>query len=874
MLPSKNKPKHYGLVRILFRFYRRLYISNVTPVIVGLCLGITVHLMLLEVGCSNKDTGLTAEEITQMSLNVKTVRSRRKRSVDKSIPEDDNLDFVARIINLSTLNLTVNQNVTRKRFYRPAFAKDELNWKEKLFVAVLTSPTTIEKYGLAFEKTIAKHFHDVIYFSNGKVKSELKGMKIVAFEDTKREMLPIHTISYLKNNLPEIYDFYLFVTDRTYLRAEKYNSLVKHISVADEVYFGALSQDKSFCDLGGGILISYSIMSQVFSDLHWCTLNIQKGNPASTLGQCIHHATNKFCTPQSVKQNIKSYKLENFDFDMDIMHLKSDRYFNQSLTFYSMLDDVSFYKLHRYFCTKDLAEIQSQIAAAKADIIDISEHAPGGRDSLSWPLATKPPIKAQNRFSIIPWTYFTETDKYLDDEINNVKKLSGVDVPDIADIKKEIVENINKKYPSRFTLDKIVNGYRRFDPNRGMEYTVDILLSDKTKHNEKVFKRVHLVRPIGDVELVPTQFVTEETALHIILPVQPANVDYLEKFLTSYTHSCLVTKQNVYLIVALLYPANKSNKDPFEKSKKLIDDVSKKFNVKEKLYWKALENAVTDINIMDKLTNEFKSDVLILFTTVNNELSINFTSQYLNRVRMNTVKENQVYFPMGFWQFRPNLLYDKKPFPASVEIGQKLGMYNTKAYDNAGFYLSDYKTARKAMKSTPANIFSMFVTHKKFHVFQAVEPNLKFKWMYLTCDSRLAKEQYQGCVDRNLEGLGSQHHLAKLIYEHLNGNETRQNSAKVTQKPNNVNTQKPNKSHPIKAGNKKSGNAHVTKKAHTVNVNEPFAPFMINPRRVPAPKYKQKVPELKLQQVNFDTSKDDPLGEHMLLVDPKKPVRR
>ncbi|XP_060565035.1 chondroitin sulfate glucuronyltransferase-like [Ruditapes philippinarum] len=871
---SQNKSSSFGFSRFHFRVYRKFYISSVAPVVVGVCLGITIHMLIMEMGCNSKDNGLTAEEITQRSLNIKTVKKIRKRSVDATIPEDENLDFVARIINLSTLNISVNLNVTRKKFYRPHTIKDELHWKEKLFVAVLTSPSTIEKLGVAFEKTTARHFPEVIFFSSGKIKSELKGLKIVAFEDTNPEMLPILVLTYIKKNLPEAYDFYLFVTDRTYLRAQKYHDFLKYMSITEDVYSGNLAQDGDFCTLHSGILISYSIISKVLSELTWCSVNNKQGNPGKRFAQCIHHASNKFCTPWKNGHKMKAFKLDNFDFDLDILHLKSDHSFNQSLTFYPMLDDVSFYKIHRYFCTKDLTEVQSQIDAAKANIIDLSQHSPGGRDSLSWPLGTKPSTQVDNRFSIIPWVYFTEKDMFLDDEVTNVKDLSGADIPDILDIKREIAENLNKKYPSRFTLETIVNGYRRFDPNRGMEYTIDILLLDKTKNNGKVFKRVHLVRPIGNVELVPTPFVTENIPLHIILPLQPTNVDSLEKFLVSYAHSCLVTKQDVYLIVALLYPAAKATKDPFEKAKKVIDDTNKKYNSKEKLYWKALENAVTDINIMDKLQTEFKSDVLILLTTVNSEMSPNFTSQYLNRVRMNTVKENQVYFPMGFWQYRPNLLYDKKPFPASVEIGQKLGIYNKKATDNAGFYLSDYKTARNAMKSIPSDIFTMFITYKKFHVFQAVEPNLKFKWMYITCDSRMQKMQFEECKIRNLDGLGSQHHLAKLIYEYRNGNLSKPDSGKPTPKPKaqNANTPKQNKSQTSKPGAKKPVTPKP-KQTPAANLHQPFAPFMVNPRRVPAPKYKLKDPELKLHHVNFDMSEDDPLGEDMLLVDPKKPIR-
>lgn len=39
--------------------------------------------------------------------------------------------------------------------------------------------------------------------------------------------------------------------------------------------------------------------------------------------------------------------MEDFDYDQDINRLKTEPDFNQSLTFYPMPDDISYYKLHR-----------------------------------------------------------------------------------------------------------------------------------------------------------------------------------------------------------------------------------------------------------------------------------------------------------------------------------------------------------------------------------------------------------------------------------------------------------------------------------------------------------------------------------------------
>lgn len=420
----------------------------------------------------------------------------------------------------------------------------------------------------------------------------------------------------------------------------------------------------------------------------------------------------------------------------------------------------------------------------------------------------------------------------------------GNDKLDIDDIRNFAMENLDKKYKSRYSLRKLVNGYRRFDSTRGMEYIMDLLLADQFNQNTETIKRVHLVRPLGKVELVPMPHVTESMMVHIILPLEVDHVMMFDVFMDSYARTCLQNTEDVRLIVALLYKNTSSAqdtgvKDVFSRPKTLIGEYNKKFDTKGRLIWKPLVNVDSEIHVVDALQNEFKTDVLVLMTSVNMEMEPDVTSPYFNRVRMNTIKGKQVFFPIGFWQYKPNLTHTKKTHLINVEVGQRMGYFSTKSYEHASFYISDYKTARKtlqpsAVKST--DIFNMFLSYKEYHIFRAVEPNLKLKWMNLTCDPRETTERYQECVTRNVEGLASQHHLALLVYEQRHE----------------VISQTASQQAPKSAAHKVKPVPVVPQEADIV---EPPEPLMLKP-----------------QQMNIDPPAADPLAEGMILMDPKKKV--
>lgn len=726
-------------------------ISCVAPIVLGICLGVTINMLyviFLEVNC--------------YSL--------------KKLSSDDNDNFESH-----TSQQMGDIDITQSNETRPFYAAKELEMKEKLFVAVLMSPESVNKVGAAIVMTLSKHFPTMVLFSSGDSNQSTEGIPLVEFEDSQPGVLPIQILQYLKENHTIPYDYYLFISDKTYVRAEKYLNLVEHISVSEDVYMGAPGLARKFCTLEGGVLVSFSIMSHILSNLDFCKSNTDPSNPSISLGTCVHHATKKICTSHSVDKELKYYDLQSFDYDQDIERLSIDTDFNEALSFYPVPDDRSFYKLNRYFCQRDLAEIGQKIEEAKAKIIDSSKFYPGAFESLIWPIGASPSHKPEDQFSVMDWTYFNDKHMYHENEFDNFNEISNMDKRDLDDIKNVTVEYLNMKYGSLYQIKKIINGYRRFDSTRGMEYILDLSLSEGPEKETKALKRVHLLRPLGYVQQVPMPEFSTAARIDIIVPLRAEHVSFFDVFIVTFAITCLQSKENVTMTVVFLYSDTSKNlpsrKDPFNRPKTLINDYSMKYNQKGKLTWKALPDVFTDIDIIDDLQSQFKTDSLIFVTTVNMEMILNCTNLFLERIRLHTIKEHQVFFPIGFQQYRPNIIYESKPFPSSVGIGQRLGFWDIRSGEYASFYLCDYQTARKALGNStkPPDIFSMFITYQQFHVFRAIEPNLKLKWMNLTCDPRMLPEKCQECETRNLERLASQRHLALLLYEYL----TKPTSSKV-----------------------------------------------------------------------------------------------
>ena len=332
------------------------------------------------------------------------------------------------------------------------------------------------------------------------------------------------------------------------------------------------------------------------------------------------------------------------------------------------------------------------------------------------------------------------------------------------------MRHLNDKYGSkRFSFQHLKNGYRRFDPTRGMEYMLDLILKD-TQTDREVTKRVNIVRPLGYVELVPMPYVTENSRVNIILPVTSQDKDGVVSFLDSYAKTCLETGDNSNLHVVFVYENRESmnsKNDPYSVMKSMINYYENKYVDSARMVATSIIDAnPTEFSIADAISKKLPLESLILVGTVGMELTIEF----LNRVRMNTIVGWQVYFPTGFWQYKPSLVYTEKPYPTTIEISKNVGHFDANSYCVASFYNKDYTQARKKVSHSGVeksrDLFEMFLKYHKLHVFRAIEPALRHKYREIVCNPILDEESYSRCLTQKSQGLASRSQLAMLIFEH------------------------------------------------------------------------------------------------------------
>ena len=263
--------------------------------------------------------------------------------------------------------------------------------------------------------------------------------------------------------------------------------------------------------------------------------------------------------------------------------------------------------------------------------------------------------------SVIRFQYFNMT--HIHDNFDEDPRTHLLDhqKADIQDILNNAIVLFNTGKPRKFKLNGLVNGYRRVDPLRGEEFILDVQLSpelDLTSHRSdddnginRVYHRLELVKPFGISQLVETLHINEETMIHFILPVSLRHLDQLVSFLEVFEDMCLKQKQHVYLMVVLHTGSSDYDQNLETQINLKLRNLHQRYPGSH-IRSIRTSRAFSRSSGLELGARQLPGDVLVFFADVD----VMFTAEFLTRCRQNAVYGQQVYYPILFGQYNPEVV--------------------------------------------------------------------------------------------------------------------------------------------------------------------------------------------------------------------------
>ncbi|XP_030641841.1 chondroitin sulfate synthase 2 isoform X2 [Chanos chanos] len=703
------------------------------PVVVGFTVGLTFSLLSVRWVTTPFDYAAAEDAASSQEGREKVVGSPAFMSTGANGNSDD---FRPRIVAYEP----AVKNKTKEPF-RAKYISTELGIRERLFVGVLTSKNTINTLGVAVNHTIRQHLDSVVFFTGMHNHKLPHGFPVVnhGYEHLTQAMF--QTVKHILRHYINEYDWFYFTQDDTYMQADRIKGLVSHLSVNQMLYMGKPVEfvDKQiqarYCHGGFGYLMSRSLLLHLKLFLGNCENSFLHARPDEWLGRCVVDYTNTSCVSE-----YEGLEYHHYESGESVDYSKEAEQFEYVLTVHPVSDPEHMYRLHKLFTHIELQKTYKEIEKLQAEIKNLSEVAYEGKRSMVWPIGINPSFRPENHRAVLWWDYFTEDLIYNCPDGSPRCELHGIDRMDVEDVIGVAVEEMNRKYKPIIHLNKqqLVNGYRRFDPCRGMEYILDLQLEviNQKGRNLSVVKRVHLLRPLSRVEMIATLLVRETVTVHIILPITSQHTDHISSFLDAYAKNAIEKSENAILTVLFIYDhfeAQEVNQhDIFSAVKNQIKSYERKF-LDLKIPWISVETeGPSQIRYMDVISKQHPVDTLFFITTV----QTNISSEFLSRCRMNTVRNRQVFFPIPLQDWNQDIACHKQAVPKMAHLNKDTDMFNSSSWNEACVYNSDYVAARALLASDVQEkedllenfvISDMFVRYSRLHVFRAVEPSLHQK---------------------------------------------------------------------------------------------------------------------------------------------------
>ncbi|KAF5291737.1 hypothetical protein FQA39_LY14225 [Lamprigera yunnana] len=729
---------------ILIKYFKKILINNVY-VFLGILLGALISCYLND-GCKLSkdfkaiDSSLEALETNAINKPIGGIKKPIKKAIFVSKEGD--------------------------KLVRPHYLSTELSIRDKLFVGVLTSEDKINTQAIYINKTITHLVDKVKFFitAHHKMKNTFNLTGIVGFTDNRHKYRPFQIIKYIGDSFIQGYDYYFLMNDYDYLNVRKLKKLVEKVSVSNDVYLGTLIEDGSYCNLGNN-----SVVQAVKSNLDWCITNAVSDDSSENLGRCVYYSTNLECQDNIKGYSLPSYKLKHFQLEKHLGQLTKRKSFNHAIIIYPILQAKDFHILNAYFARCHLEKLKMEIDELAKYLTE------------SWPSGQRVAARPATRFDVLPQLYFNMSHVFFPNDFTNFRSHSLADILDIEKVIKLIKDKVMYEHADSLQYRRLINGYKRFDLSRGMEYIFDLGFRDLHTGKE-VIKRFEVCKPLGKIEFIPAPYVTENVKVAILLPVQETEDHLAHQFLLKYDKVIMKRKEKVLLMLVLVYQYNSPSKgsaDIFGELKLLATKLSNKYRHDDlRVIWvsirlpfakqrvmlydfKVLNFAMIDL-ALKKVGTEALTLVLDVYTDI--------TTEFLNRVRMNTVSNFQVFSPIPFRQYNPNVTRTD-----AFEVKKAIGHFDHEEYRYISFYGRDYVAARKRAQlqvplirndndivkimnnTSSGNVYELFVNYSdNLHCMRATEKDLKVRY------------HEEGLMGRYNLFFGTKLQLAKVILDFQN----------------------------------------------------------------------------------------------------------
>ncbi|KAK0057903.1 chondroitin sulfate synthase 1 [Biomphalaria pfeifferi] len=719
-------------------------------------------------------------------------------------------------------------SATAETLEEPVEMSESLAEKDKdnfIFVGIMTAKKFIDNRGLASHRTWASNINGKVMFFSSEGSTSSYGVPVVALTGVDDHYPPqkksFMMLKYMYDHFLDKYEWFMRADDDVFIKGDRLDEFLRGINSSQALFIGqagtgkadelgklALSADENFCMGGPGMIFSRETLRRMAPHISYCLRNLYTTHEDVEIGRCVRKFAEIQCTWSYEMQQIlyQNYKEEKGSFKTTLKNKEVQK----AVSLHPVKDPDYQYRIYNYLrSVKIMTEHQREVQLHR-DMASMTELIQDGRLPSEPGLSQPPNLRKFHPLSgkeVIPWDFVARS---IYSQFNNNPR-RGIDESvkgALDELVNQVIMKVNKNAHLRGrTIDfkEIQYGYFRLDPMNGPDYVLDLLLTYRKYRGRKmsmnVRRHAYLQQAFLPVEMreepgyveqnssgvgakvkswlkilagnsEPSQIVNKRTEfIDIIMPLM-GRFKIFQRFMNNFEKVVLLPKENARLVLVLY-----KSKDEPEAHRFTLDLVQYYQDKYGKDY---IEVVQTDNEFsrgpgLQLGAGRCSEDALVFFIDVD----IIFSASSLERVRLNTKRGTQVYFPIVFSQYDPEpVCFTGSPHCdcansecvlKAEDISDAAGYWRQFGFGIAAMYLSDYYNAGgfdlsiRGWGKEDVDLYTKFIENF-YYIFRAVDPGMTHIFHTIKCSQTLESAQMVMCVNSKAQSYASTSLLANQIY--------------------------------------------------------------------------------------------------------------
>ena len=543
------------------------------------------------------------------------------------------------------------------------------------------------------------------------------------------------------------YHWYVKMYGDTYIRTGLLERLLLQMDSSQHVYMGlpiipndyerddlGMRLGENYCDSFAYVL-SRATMNLLCVHLDQCQKEARSIHEEVEISRCIRKYGRINCTSAKdlFYKAVTSFAIDELQVGNHDLNPALDK-----AIFLSPLERPDqIYHLHHHFLGKMLNETKRSVGNLRDSIMKVTFTASPLNMTLtgshsrapSWARSgIRPPYRETSSSSVIHWQVVDSTHLFTESQYRPSHPLNSVyqkDQQAIMNASKQLLHTSLKK-PLDIQLDNI---HYRVDPGRGIDYLLQVAVKEKSGHhiNREI---VHVIREMEPARITAvSEVLYRNTKVAFVVPAPPVSKSF-QRFMMSFENSLLAHNPPEYVtLLIILYPNTATgpiNKNVYT-TVQLVELYRKKYPQAD-LQILITQNPFSRLEAFMLASKEFPTYELLFLA----DIHIDFSNQFLQRCRMNTIINRQVYFPAVYNPHDPSKFHKSRmlhPYATRFQIKAKLGYWMQGSYHLTCIYNEDLIKVLELSKDHPKlGLVDLVILSGQLSIFRAADPGLIHLW--------------------------------------------------------------------------------------------------------------------------------------------------